>query len=78
MAQPDGPQVLVWTEGVYRCELWKVDGTSRLRVLAGSVLVYEEPCPQPHGGGYSRAVELRQRFRSGIVPSSDVADIGNE
>ena len=62
MAQADGPQVLVCTKGVYRCELWKVDGTSQLRVLAGTLLVYEEPCPKLEASGYSRAVELRQRF----------------
>jgi len=62
MPHPDGPEVVVWTEGPYRCELWSVAGAGRLRVFEGTVLLHEEPF------GIPRAEELRRLLKDGLFP----------
>ena len=39
----DGPEVIVWHEGVWRCELWTIGGSWQLRVFDGPTLIHQEP-----------------------------------
>ena len=58
MRPSDGREAIIWREGVFRCELWTVNGQSELRIYHSETLrLVETPAP---GTGHHRAHVLRR------------------
>jgi hypothetical protein len=62
------PEVIIWREGAWRCELWSVAGHGMLRLFCGPALRHEET--PARDTGYERAQQLRQL----IIASFDPGD----
>ena len=48
---------VVWRDEERRCELWRVQGTDRLRLFEGETLITEEPVL--HGALWAQVLALR-------------------
>ena len=46
----DYDATVMWREGTHRCELWKTDGGTELRVYISDVMTYREPVRFGTGG----------------------------
>ena len=62
----DGCQCVVWRDGERRCELWRSNGESRLRMYDGDELERDELFIR--GGGWDQAIALRRLARFTRLP----------
>ena len=76
MAGEERCECVVWRDKERRCELWRVQGTDRLRLFDGEVLVTDEPVL--HGALWAQVLALRtwtpRRRRVlafGVVPGDE-------
>ena len=66
----DYDATVMWREGTHRCELWKTDVGTELRVYVSDVLTYREPVRFGTGGLRQAAKLLADVQRSTYSPLS--------